>query len=247
MIRLVQLIPDVGPLDLCILNADAGTAQLTTLAGAADGIAYGQSSAYAPVPADFGGSATSDLEIVVSGGGCGAASLLKLSGQELTPASYYTLVAEGLLDGGPYVPTALLAPHDEESAPAGVIADGGANVRFLTGAIGFGPAQGGTGPIGNQFNGIFYDTFGMLPFSALVDGQDYNSGVSLVDVSFSVYNPGNSAGALTQAGYDLPATGFVSSAMSLFFIGTGVAPQNYATLQVDDQANPVNGLLPTHQ
>jgi hypothetical protein len=252
LLRLVHIITDTGGLDLCVSSPDAGLTQVAVLAGVPAGVGYSQSSAYVPVPAASDPNFKSDLTVIIGGGICSGPSILALPQQVLAPATFNTLVVEGLLDGGPYAAVALMMPVDEERAPADIVQDGGANVRLQTGAVGFGPVSAGTGPVGAGFDTIFTSVFGQPPTgiygSAFNDASGYTPLVpNLSNVTFTFYNPGDPGNAVSQPNYNLPSVGFVSSAISVFVVGTGdINERNYALLQIDDQAAPVEGLLPVH-
>ena len=94
---------------------------------------------------------------------CSGPSILDLPGQVLAPATFNTLVAEGVLVAGSYEELALLMPVHEERAPAAIVEDGGVSVRFQTAAVGFGPVIAGTGAVGASFDALFTSTFGKAP------------------------------------------------------------------------------------
>ncbi len=252
LLRLVHIITDTGGLDLCVSSPDAGTAQVAVLAGVPAGVGYSQSSAYVPIPAATDPTLKSDLTVIVGGGICSGPSVLALPQQVLAPATFNTLVVEGLLDGGPYAAVALMMPVDEERAPADIILDGGANVRLQTGAVGFGPVTAGTGPVGAGFQAIFTSVFGQPPTgiygSAFNDASGYTPLVpTLSNITFTFYNPGAPGNAISEPNYSLPSIGFVSSAISVFVVGTGdMDERSYGLMQIDDHGVPAEGLLPVH-
>jgi hypothetical protein len=127
---------------------------------------------------------------------------------------------------------ALMMPVDEERAPADIVQDGGANVRLQTGAVGFGPVSAGTGPVGTGFDTIFTSVFGQLPTG--IYGSAFNDA--------SGYTPLVPAPSNVTFTFTTPVT----PAMPSVSPTTTINERNYALLQINDQAAPVEGLLPVY-
>jgi hypothetical protein len=244
--------------DLCI--ALAGTHnyqwQLSTLTGASAGIPYKQVSAYITIPhGSYDVAWTSPAGSCTPTGGSSyppnsqiAVLDTQIGGAGTESLTFVSYGSVGNVEVG------LIPLTDETAAPAGT-PSGGSTIRFVNATYAVvSPAVFGSGTLGQPgfaalFSGVSASA-GVAPAGAGVDSLGYIQIAPLLDQTFSI-GPVGSRPTLTASSYSLPNASLTSHVITVFLTGdesVSIQPADRVAaslVQVDDQATPASGLLPT--